>query len=429
MTRKVENSSYWGFIKDPLYGYIRLTEAEKRVIDTEPVQRLRRIRQLSGAEYVYPAANHTRFEHALGTMYLAGVLAETLPVGLSNEDVKELKIAALLHDVGHGPFSHVFDQFLIRHHDKTHEDMTSWIIRSSKIKDVLEEEGFNSADLARLSVGKLHNKEKPFFDQIISSTVDVDKMDFIPRDSYHTGAGYGQADVFRLIYTMGVYEGNLAVGVTALPTLETFLLARLESFRAIYFHRASRAVQIMLVKALELAKDEIGAIEFKSPDDYLRLDDYTVWSMLKRCDNSKSILQDIEARRLLKCAFEKTFFTRDETVTSLFTNEAVRHQIETEIARRAKIDPNRVIIDVPSLPSVPYSHSIGAEPMEVPIYDESRTREKTPKRLAEVSRVIDVLRVIMNIIRVYTDEPNRDRVTQSSREVLGNLPAETKISY
>jgi hypothetical protein len=228
---------------------------------------------------------------------------------------------------------------------------------------------------------------------------------------------------------MDVYDGNLAVDVSALPTLETFLLARLESFRAIYFHRASRAVQIMLVKALEQAKDETGVFELKSPEDYLRLDDYTVWSILKESENSKTILEDIEARRLLKCAFEKTFFTRDETLTSLFTNEVVRHQIESEVARKAGIDPNKVAIDVPSLPSVPYSHSIGAEPMDVPLFDESNTGEKIPRKLAELSRVIEVLRVFMNIIRVYTDEANRDRVGRSSREVLGNLPAETKISY
>jgi hypothetical protein len=227
---------------------------------------------------------------------------------------------------------------------------------------------------------------------------------------------------------MGVFDGNLAVGVTALPTLETFLLARLESFRAIYFHRASRAVQIMLVRALELAKDEIGVID-KSPDEYLGLDDFVVWSKLKTSKDSKSILQDIERRRLIKCAFEKTFFTKDETITSLFTNEPVRHQIETEIARKANVDPSKVIIDVPSLPSVPYSHSIGSEPMDVPIFDESRTRNGTSKKLADISRVIDVLRVIMNIIRIYTEEQYRDKVGRSAREVLGNLPVETKISY
>ena len=421
-------NAYWGFIKDPLYGYIRLTDTERRLIDTEPVQRLRRIRQLTGAEYVYPAANHTRFEHSLGTMYLAGILAENLPVSLSKDDVEQLKIAALLHDVGHGPFSHVFDQFLIRYHKKTHEDMTPWIIGNSRIKEILQDDGFNPADMAKLSVAKLRDNQRPYFDQVISSTVDVDKMDFLPRDSYHTGAGYGQADVFRLIYTMGVYDGNLAVDLTALPTLETFLLARLESFKTIYFHRASRAVQIMLVKALEEAKDEIGVTEFKSSEDYLRLDDYSAWSILKKHDNL-GIVRDIETRHLLKCAFEKTFYTRDETVTSLFTNEAVRHQIEMEIAQRANLDPNKVVIDVPSLPSVPYSHSIGTEPMDVPIFDESRTGEKIPKKLTEVSRVIDVLRVFMNIIRVYTDEANRDRVEKSSREVLENLPAETKMSY
>lgn len=92
---------YWGFVKDPIHGYIRLTETERKVLDTGPVQRLRRIKQLSAAEYVYPAATHTRFEHALGTMYLAGVIAENLPVNLDENEKMSLKVAALLHDVGH----------------------------------------------------------------------------------------------------------------------------------------------------------------------------------------------------------------------------------------------------------------------------------------------------------------------------------------
>ncbi len=105
-------NAYWGFIKDPLYGYIRLTDTERRLIDTEPVQRLRRIRQLTGAEYVYPAANHTRFEHSLGTMYLAGILAENLPASLSKDDVEQLKISALLRPKS-GLKSWLLDNFAI----------------------------------------------------------------------------------------------------------------------------------------------------------------------------------------------------------------------------------------------------------------------------------------------------------------------------
>src|SRR3989442_3925019 len=96
------------------------------------------------------------------------------------------------------------------------------------------------------SIGKLRDKKRPYLDQIISGGVDVDKMDYIVRDSFHTGAGYGSIDVHRLLYTMDIIDGNLSVDGTAVATLESFLLARFESFRTIYFHRASRAVQIMI---------------------------------------------------------------------------------------------------------------------------------------------------------------------------------------
>jgi HD superfamily phosphohydrolase len=97
------SEKYWGFIKDPLYGYIRITKSEKLIIDTQPFQRLRRIKQLAGAQYVYPAANHTRFEHSLGTMHLAGEIATNLLEVSDKIDINKVRMAALLHDVGHGP--------------------------------------------------------------------------------------------------------------------------------------------------------------------------------------------------------------------------------------------------------------------------------------------------------------------------------------
>src|SRR4029077_18240074 len=106
-----------------------------------------------------------------------------------------------------------------------------------------EDAGFNPKNLGQLATGSLNDKARPYLDQIISSSGDVDKMDFVVRDSFHTGAGYGSIDVLRLLYTMDIINGNLSVDGTAVATLESFFLARLESFRTIYFHRASRAVQ------------------------------------------------------------------------------------------------------------------------------------------------------------------------------------------
>src|SRR5438445_1870936 len=103
-----------GFIKDPIHGYVRIGQTERSIIDTEPVQRLKRIRQLAGSEFVYPAANHTRFEHVIGAMHLAGALSETLPIDLPQDQQEQLRLAALLHDIGDGRFSHVLEALMAK---------------------------------------------------------------------------------------------------------------------------------------------------------------------------------------------------------------------------------------------------------------------------------------------------------------------------
>ena len=422
---------YWGEIKDPIYGYIYITEPEKEIIDSFPVQRLRRLRQLAGAEFVYPAANHTRFEHSLGVLYLAGRLVENsnLSGHIDKDEVEMVKLAALLHDVGHGPFSHVFEHLLSKFMDKTHEDMTYWIIRESEIADKLGKYGFTADEVARLAVGRLKRKGKAFLDRIIRSGVDVDKLDFIVRDTYHTGAEYGYVDIFRLIHTLDVSDENLAVNIGALSALESFIIARIESFRSIYFHRVSRAAQMMMALAMEKAKDELGLISFKTPEEYLSFNDYTVWAMLKQCKESRQIIENLERRKLLKCAFEQTFYEKDRTISRIFEFEEIRNQIKNEIAQRARVDPEKIIIDVPTLPSVPYRHSVLMEPMEIPVFQKTKEGKKIPKRLSEISKIFDILKGFMNIIRVYTERPYREKVGEAAAEILGGTPYSARISF
>lgn len=419
----------WGFIKDPIHGYIQINGTERAVIDTYPIQRLRRIRQLAGSEFVYPAANHTRFEHVLGAMYLAGVLGAALPADLSDHHVEQLRLAALLHDIGHGPFSHVFEPLMIRYLGKTHEDLVPWLVNETEIADKLEKAGFNPKTLGRLAVGRLADKKRPFLDQVISSSVDVDKMDFLVRDSFHTGAGYGSIDVHRLLYTMDILDGNLSVDGTAVATLESFLLARLESFRTIYFHRASRAVQIMIVKALEAAKDELALLDFDEPADYLRLDDYKVWADLRECKRSRKIMQDLENRRLLKCSYERTLYAREELVSNVITKDSVREEIQKELAKKARVPEEDVVIDVPTLPSVPYHHAVEIQPMDIPVFKRGPGGKKLQVQLSEISRIVGVLQTFMNLVRVYTREQYRSRVEVASKQILGETPVSGRISY
>ncbi len=152
--------AYWGEIKDPVHGYVYITEAEKNMIDyLSNAAAKRRLRQLAGSEYVYPGANHTRFEHC-SWRYVSWRVKflenPNISRCVSDEEVDICRISALLHDCGHGPFSHVFEHLLIKDLDKTHEDITSWIIEKSEVGDKLSKMGYNPKEVAELAVGKLH---------------------------------------------------------------------------------------------------------------------------------------------------------------------------------------------------------------------------------------------------------------------------------
>jgi HD superfamily phosphohydrolase len=411
-----------GFIKDPIHGYVRISQTERSVIDTEPVQRLKRIRQLAGSEFVYPAANHTRFEHVIGSMHLAGTLAKALPIGLPRSQQEQLRLAALLHDIGHGPFSHVFEPLLAKYLGKNHEDFVPWLVKETEIAEKLEAAGLDANTLGQLAIGKLASGRRPYLDQIISSSVDVDKMDYVVRDSFHTGAGYGSFDVHRLLYAMDIVDNSLSVDGSAVATLESFLLARFESFRTIYFHKASRAVQIMLVRALEAGRDELQLLNFDRTEDYLKLDDYKVWTQLKECKKSRKIMQDLEARRLLKCVYERTLFSGEELASNIISDEHVRADIEKQIARRAKIVWEDVTIDVPTQPSVPYHNTSALPSMDIPVFNRSPNGKKETVALSKVSRIAGVLQSFMNLVRVYTKDSYRTRVESAARQILGEVP-------
>jgi HD superfamily phosphohydrolase len=364
-------------------------------------------------------------------MYLAGKAVENPNISrmVSDEECDMTRIAALLHDVGHGPFSHVFEQLLIRDLEQTHEDITSWIIEKGEVSDTIAKMGYKPEEVGKLAVGKLHKSGKAFLDQIISSGVDVDKQDFIVRDTFHTGAEYGFIDVFRLIHALDVLGEDLAVELGALSALEAFMIARIESFKSIYFHRVGRAAQIMLAMAMEKADKELGLTAFKTPEEYLEMDDYTVWAALKKCAASKPIIDDLEHRRMLKCAYERTFYEKDTMVSNIFGREAYRQQMQREIAKEAGVETEAVVIDVPTVPSVPYHHAVLMESMEIPVFSRSQAGEKTTYRLSDISKIIENLKGFINILRVYTNAADREKVERATAKILGRIPTTAKISY
>ena len=185
----------------------------------------------------------------------------------------------------------------------------------------------------------------------------------------------------------------------------------------------------MLAMAMEKANEELGLTAFKTPDEYLAMDDYTVWSALKKSEKSKPIIDDLERRRMLKCAYERTFYEKDALVSNIFGRESYRQQVQSEIAKEAAVEAEAVIIDVPTVPSVPYHHAVLMESMEIPVFSRTQSGEKTLQRLSEISKIFETLKGFINILRVYTNEADRERVERATEKILGKIPTTARISY
>ena len=290
-----------------------MTEVERELIDSPFLQRLRRIHQLAGSYLVYPGATHTRFEHSIGAMHVAGQIAESLVrvSEMSEGLVQEVRLAALLHDVGHGPFSHMYEEVLSGKGETSHEDISQRVILETSICDILEKNGFSSKKMSEFAVGRQRSKP-PFMNEIIAGGLSADMMDYLPRDSYFTGVEYGNVDAQRVIDSLHVANGHLVIDDAAIYAFEALLLARYEMFKAVYYHRTVRAAEIMLVRSMKLADGVLRLTDLSDIESYLRLTDEVVLQSLLTLKPSspglreaKRLARDFRDRRLVKCAFEK----------------------------------------------------------------------------------------------------------------------------
>ena len=289
---------YVAEIRDPIHGYIKITKEERELIDSIFVQRLRRIHQLAGAYLVYPGGVHSRFEHVIGTMHVAGLIGQSVAdkAGLHDDDIQELRIAALLHDVGHGPFSHLFEEVLAEKTDLTHEDLSQRIVSESNIGDILKRNGYQPSKISKLCVGK--SSGQPFMNQVIAGGLSADMMDYLLRDTYFTGVEYGKVDIQRVIDSLDVSaDGHLMLERAALYAFEALLIARYEMFKAVYFHRTVRAAELMLAHSMTLADNELHLTDLSKIDKILRLTDEVVLQQLADLDPSHVRAEDgAEAR-------------------------------------------------------------------------------------------------------------------------------------
>jgi len=308
-------------IRDPIHGFIELRPAERDAIDCRCFQRLREIRQLAMTHLVYPGAVHTRFEHSLGVCHIAGRLLEELDA--SEDDTTIVRAAALLHDIGHGPFSHVSEAVLDARNGLrgVHEAISVAIIRTDdELHTALGEEVCHRAASLIEHSGDFNGRS--FLRDIVSGPSDADKLDYLLRDSYFAGVDYGNYDLGRLIDTAAVIEDGpqsfLGFREGGLWAVEGLLLARHHMHRQVYGHKTRVATDIMVQRALTLGIDDgaVNPLAFDvptedgkpapSPDflrEYLAETDSSVRNALLSQDDaspSKDMAQRLANRTLIR---------------------------------------------------------------------------------------------------------------------------------
>jgi uncharacterized protein len=319
-------------VRDPIHGNIRLDGAYIGIVDTPMFQRLRNIKQNGVCYLVYPAMNSTRFEHSLGVYHLGGVLAGHLR--LPEPDRLELRAACLLHDIGHGPFSHTFDELMARH-GLDHERESERLVLKTEIADILGSSGISAANVAEL----IHGGGK--LGKLLSSEVDVDKMDYLVRDAYYAGVAYGVTDVERLLFSMRMDKGDVVVDSGGLEAAESLLINRNMMYQTVYRHHTKRIAESMLAHAVESLID--GGLPAK---DAFAMDDISLTGALR---GAKGYARDmggrIESRRLFKSVFSESIslLTEDSRVELAGS----RMEVESKMSKDYGIAPGYLLLDYP----------------------------------------------------------------------------------
>lgn len=396
-------------IVDPIHDFIRVHDTELKIIDSPIFQRLRRIRQLSGAHLTYPSAQHSRFEHSLGVMHIAGQAALALKEKgfLKTDQIQEIRLAALLHDVGHGPFSHLFEEVLQIKKKISHEEIGKKIILESEIGDILSKSGFDKKHITKLAFG--YPKYR-FVNEIISGSLSADMMDYLQRDGYFTGAEHAKIDHKRIIQSLDVYKTKLALEKSALYSFESMILSRYQMFKAVYFHKTVRSAEVMMLESIRLADDDCGFTELNL-DDYTRLtDEFVVSKILALPEHTseqrraKKFATDYQNRKLLKCVYEK-----------IMTQKSGKsEQIRDKIAKKSKLDKDEIFVDTSGTFSVPLTPA-KEKTKSITLITNSKTPTEIPfSKIPVVSSMAES----MNILRVYTSENNRKKVEMAAKSLL-----------
>jgi HD superfamily phosphohydrolase len=432
-------------IHDSVHGSIRLDGVSLALVEAPELQRLHSIHQLGLAYLVFPGANHTRFEHSLGTFWVARRMCMSLQ--LDKEESRLVECAALLHDVGHLPYSHTMEFVLHDRFGIDHAEISRRLIRGEdsilsdaerrilvefrSIPEILERSGIDPREAAGLlepvsyshpaqkvlslqrGQGQVHFNSRRYLSQMICGPADADQLDYLKRDSHYTGVAYGVIDLPRLFETIQIFNGDLVISRSGLSAIEGMLVARSLMFSSVYMHKTVRISELMLAKAVEaLGREDVDSMH--------RMTDSTLLShLVAKGGYCERIAVMLKYRRLFKRAFSLSSSDiddeRDTRIQDLADVDA-RRSVEGEIARRAGIQEGDVILDIPS------SELSVSEPRlsltDIRVLDNGRIR-MLPK-LSSIAQSLQTRQVHEYSLMVACPDKHRQKVARAAARVLSS---------
>ncbi len=381
-------------IKDSVHDHIEVDGVAGDLLDTHAVQRLRHITQLGTARLVYPSANHTRFEHSLGVYHLARQALTNL--GIEGVQAERVRAAALLHDIGHSPYSHTIEDLIHRRTGKYHDDVYD-LLAESEVGDILRDHALDTDTIAGLIAGEGE------LGQVVSGELDVDRMDYLVRDAHHTGVPYGTIDHERLTHELTFFDGKLVLAEGNVQTAESLLVARALMNPTVYNHHVTRISKSMLQRASERLLDspDIDAERLR------RMDDHDLLVALRTNPETAELARRLSDRDLYKRAvWAEMVDVSDDIIDA--DHDTVR-EYEDDIAECADVDSELVTLDVPSRPTMTESSS------RVVVNGEIRP-------LAKQSTLVRALQQVQRDqwrLGVYTSAEETDAVGRAAERVLG----------
>jgi HD superfamily phosphohydrolase len=342
-------------VNDAVYGAIRIEGPILDLMETLELQRLNAIRQLGLTYLTFPGANHSRIEHSLGVYHIANRIAKHL--NLDEHERNLVCCAALLHDIGHGPFSHTLEPIMNDILKEDHMEFTEKIIMG-KEDNVLEDERKEFGEVKRipevLEAHKISLREvaelirgggKKYLGQIVHGTIDADQLDYLMRDALYTGVAHGIIDIDRIIETLSVHENSLVIDKKGVAAVEGLLVARALMYSSVYFHKTVRIAEMMMARAVASSKGNISNVRKMVDAELMN------W-LVEQGGYQRSMALKIKYRKLFKKAYEldEDDLKPDKKNKIIeYSKSQKRQDLEMELCRAAKVPEGTVIVDIPMI--------------------------------------------------------------------------------